>query len=216
MAHTKVPEKHHEGLKKILALSDNAFKELIKAVSVMSVKIYPEDGLLEAITKVRDISSEDAEIMANAVLSLCINRGSSEKETAAYLDDLQSLEKSLTLTKEEWALLKDRLIKVLDIKPLLIATKATGILFEYERIFGKVRVLTDVRPVFDTKQQASPQASIIVHTLNIHYQQDGAHKEFFVALDDDDIQTFLATLERAKAKSKSLKQSLENTNLKCI
>ncbi len=221
MARIRVPERHFEGIAKILSLADEAFQELLVALAKLPVKLYPKDLLTKAISGVRDIPPDSAGIITDAVLSLCMNRARSDKNTLDYVSEVtQSIEesgsKTLKLSTETKEILRSRFAKILDVKPLAVSAKATNLFLEYERSFSSARVLTDIRPIFDAKADSPPDAAVVVHTLSIHYHQNGDHKEFFVAMDDEDVQMLLDVLERAKLKAKSLKQTLVSAKITCV
>jgi hypothetical protein len=220
MARVNVPEQYFEGIAKILSLADEVFQELLGVFAKLPVKLYPKGLLAKAISGVRGVPPDSTGIITNAVLSLCMNRARSDKNTLDYVSEVtQSIEesgsKTLRLSTETKEVLRSRFAKILDVKPLAVSAKATSILFEYERSFSSARILTDIRPVFDAKADSPPDAAIVVHTLSIHYHQDG-HKEFFVAMDDEDVQMLLDALERAKVKAKSLKQTLVSAKITCV
>ncbi len=73
-------------------------------------------------------------------------------------------------------------------------------------------MLTDIRPVFGVRPEA-PQAAVIVHNLRIHYHQGGAHRDFLVTMDSQDIQDLIDTLERAKVKAENLKVVLATAGI---
>jgi hypothetical protein len=52
--------------------------------------------------------------------------------------------------------------------------------------------------------------------LKIGYQEADEEKEFFVALDDSDVDDLIKTLEHAKAKAQSLKAVLAKAELRHI
>ena len=216
MANIKVPEKHHGALKKLLHLSESVFESMVKAIATIPIKTYPESTLLTAIKKVKSINGEDAKILRDFLVPFCVNHSSSDKEALQYVESIRSLEVELGISKKDWDIVKSRLTTILNVKPLILSAKATAILHEYERTFGRTRVLTDIRPIFDTTKDANLEAGIVIHTLNIHYHQEGEHKDFFVTLDDNDLDMLIFALERAKAKAQNLKQHLKKTKLMCI
>jgi len=74
----------------------------------------------------------------------------------------------------------------------------------------EVRILTDVRPVFEpSAPEAAPAGAVIVHTLKISYRGDNSAKDFFVALDSEDVRQLTEQLERARSKAESLKSVLK-------
>lgn len=56
---------------------------------------------------------------------------------------------------------------------------------------------------------------MIIHNLHIHYKSDdeGDHKDIYLALDSDDIQSLKILLERAENKEKFLKEGLTKAGL---
>jgi hypothetical protein len=55
---------------------------------------------------------------------------------------------------------------------------------------------------------------VIVHLLKLGYHSAAQkHQEFFVSLDSDDLRTLRNLIDRAEAKSKSLKASLGGIRL---
>jgi hypothetical protein len=84
-------------------------------------------------------------------------------------------------------------------------------MYEYENVYYKSRTITDIRPVFSTEID-SVEAALIIHTLRIHYHIGAAHKDFYVALDTNDLQQLIDVLERAKVKAEKLKAMLAASN----
>jgi len=226
MLQIKIPKKHYPNLLKILQLKESSFKTFIKTVSEIPPKVYPEEILLEAISKIKLEATSKAKLetskeqpnIVQTLLSLLVNRGVSEEETTNYVEILisEDLIKALKIDKKEVEVLKKRLISIFNVEPLIISAKATNVLFEYYSTFGRARVLTDIRPVFSAGKDTTPKAAMIVHSLNIHYHQESLHKEFYVELDDNDIQELIDNLRRAQSKSKKLKKVLDKSGLNCL
>ncbi|MBN4005479.1 hypothetical protein [Nostoc sp. LPT] len=72
--------------------------------------------------------------------------------------------------------------------PLDILDKASDLLIEHERIFSDSRIVTDIRPVFDSETERKVEAVILIHTLKIQYRDAEGTKEFYVVLDSDDLE----------------------------
>jgi hypothetical protein len=81
--------------------------------------------------------------------------------------------------------------------------KAMDVVLDHSHVFFHAKILTDIRPVFNTKGD-SIDAAVIVHNLRIHYEEDSDHKDFYVALDTSDIQELREVLDRADTKAKCL------------
>lgn len=105
---------------------------------------------------------------------------------------------------------------ILSISFNIVAIKAKELQLESERTFCDARILTDIRPVFRDKVGDKPEAMIVVHTLKIVAHEATGHKEFYVALDAEDIQSLKKTLERAEDKARSLKNIIDASGSRSI
>ena len=81
-----------------------------------------------------------------------------------------------------------------------------------ERIFCHARILTDMRPVFGSEIESGPAGMVIVHLMKIafHDATSKDHKEFYVSLDSDDLQTLKKIAERAEVKASTLKSKFSD------
>jgi hypothetical protein len=139
----------------------------------------------------------------------------SETEFAKMASDAagsQSSRKS-PMTDDQRNLLAARLARLLGIKASLrITSKALDVLTDADRIFYSAKILTDIRPVFDDEGKEI-EAAVIIHNLRIHFGQDDDHRDFFVALDTNDIKELRAVLDRANKKAESLQKLLSNAKI---
>ena len=105
--------------------------------------------------------------------------------------------------------LRQRLAKLLGYENSLgVTSKALDVMTEHERILCGARIVTDIRPVFG-RPTDKPTAAVIVHNLKISYHQDDEHREFYVALDTEDVVRLRTLLERAEMKAQSLEALLQ-------
>ncbi len=108
---------------------------------------------------------------------------------------------------------ENELVKILSIESISASIKAQTVLHEYEHVICNARLLTDLRPIFGSGQIEAPIGMGIVHTLRIRYHEGEQMKEFFVAMDGDELEELAEILERAKAKEKSLQAFLEKAGV---
>ncbi len=85
-------------------------------------------------------------------------------------------------------------------------------MMEQPHVFGHARILSDIRSVF-TASADSIAGGFIVHNLTIHYFHNGDHKEFFVALDNDDLNVLKEAIQRAEQKTGHLKAMLKKASI---
>lgn len=103
--------------------------------------------------------------------------------------------------------------RILSVHPLSMMAKARDLLYEYENTFCDARIITDIRPVFDTDIQSPPTEVVIAHTLKVEYHHAGKHTELHIALDKDDIDVLLGALLRAQEKSATLNALLARSGV---
>jgi len=97
-----------------------------------------------------------------------------------------------------------------------VTAKALGVMTEHEHVFRAARILTDLRPVFQPDPNEPPAAAVIIHNLKIRYLEGSGPKEFFVALDSNDLRELQAVVERAAKKEASLRSIADRIELRCL
>jgi hypothetical protein len=219
MAYLRALEKHVGGVRKLLELTEDALQALVQALQKAPITLDPERPVYKAVARVENLSDEDAVGLATALLSLYAGRAAhSEDSTDSFTDDvIQTIEQSGESFEEgQRETVRRRLTTILDVEPIAVSAKASGLLFEHDRVYSQGKVFSDLRPIFGSSAEDSPKAAIILHSLAIHYFQDGRHKEFFVVMDTGEVEALIKTLERAKAKAETLKAVLASANVPYI
>lgn len=122
-----------------------------------------------------------------------------------------------TIGDEEKATLRRRVKTFLDSHsgPLALSCKTEGIVGDHDRVFYSARIMTDVRSVFNASANAV-DATVIVHTLVIHFGQDGDHKDIYVAMDTRDLDKLQKAIDRARDKEKTLLSIIQKANIQYI
>jgi len=114
---------------------------------------------------------------------------------------------TLAIPDEKREALADRIAAWMLADAVALAAKATDVISEQERLFTSARILTDLRPVFAEAAEDPPLGVGIVETLKIDYlDAEGSDASFYVALDTGDIADLKEVIDRAIAKTESLKQ----------
>ncbi len=118
----------------------------------------------------------------------------------------------LALSDQERIEFERRLERLLTIRKVALASKVRRLELEYPNTFHDAMIFTDIRPVFD-KPEERPVGCSVSHTMRITYHEAGEHKEFYVVMDSDDLETMKKVLQRAETKASSVKSFLKNSNL---
>ncbi|HEY6417630.1 MAG TPA: hypothetical protein VIX59_01395 [Candidatus Binataceae bacterium] len=214
MARLNIPARDREGLLKLLKLPAEAFAQFISRLQAHGLTLDLLSQLREAIT-VPGVSKADADQIVSAVLAISLVRWQRESpldKLAGDLSETIQLFDPVGGTAES----KRRFLTLLKVEPLTIAAKALTIFTDYQRTMHGAKLLTDVRYVFQSDPDEEPYGAVIVHLLKLSYHEDGDHKEFFVAMDDDDVARLKAVLKRAEAKVKTLRRKLDTAGTKYI
>lgn len=221
MASLNIPEHRLAALAKIASIADESMQELLSAIESVPITLYPAEQLSKRTASLRTISKSEADKVTSVLLSLYMARAGTDKSTSDFVDEVvQTIDakggEELTLNDENRDIFKQRLVALLDVHSFMVATRATGLLYEHDKNFSKVRILTDIRPVFDAKAEKPPVAAIIIHTLDIHYYEGTQHKEFYVTLDTKDLQALRDAIKRAEKKAQGLGLVLEKADIPYI
>lgn len=218
----RVPRRYERGIAKIRDLSDESAQELLSALR-KTPPTYNQDSLSSAVAKMVDtIAASDAEEIVPALLSLYSHRDYSQLSVSevaqGIAQDMEEREAGLlALPAEDRAEFEERLVQLLSIEPLGVTVRAGMLSLENEHTLRETRVLTDIRPVFDPgDSEPALTSAVIVHTLKLSYRDDNSPKDFFVALDTEDVRVLIEQLERAKSKAESLKSVLKTAEVPYI
>ena len=112
-----------------------------------------------------------------------------------------------------WAACQPALERLLNAKSVALAAKASDLAFDVERFCVGVRIVTDIRPVFDGPREAIV-GSTIRQTLRLEYVSlDGSPSSISIGLDSEDIGILKSACEEALRKAEVAKITLESKGL---
>ncbi len=218
MAELTVPDRYLMGIAKIINIDDNAFNALLSVLSKTEPTIDFDKYKSEIVNQLGEPEQGD---LIDAMLSLygaCTGLDISRND---FVEDLykaiqESRREELQFSPEIGDRFKDRLLKLLGNDQFAELMKAAEIQSEQNHIFLESRILSDIRPIFGPDVEATPIGGIVTHNLNICYSKGRMRKEFFVAMDNNDIEQLLAVLNRAKKKADSLKKMIDESSIRYI
>lgn len=90
--------------------------------------------------------------------------------------------------------------------------RATILAREAQNTFLDARIITDVRPIFDSDQVSKPAGAVVIHTLALDYWADSSSKELHVLLDSADIDKLKTALDRAGQKGEALTKFIKSAD----
>jgi hypothetical protein len=139
-------------------------------------------------------------------------RSSSGKPLSVFIDDLLEALREMSpksFTKNKAAAARGRLERLLAVKPLIFASKIKSLRDSEERTFCGAKILTDLRPVFPDDVRDGPDGFLITHRLKLGFHVNkGRHRDFYVSLDSEDLDSLREAIDRAEKKAQSLQKRL--------
>lgn len=217
VAITTIPAPYRQGFARIKKLTASELDSLVGALQ----KTQPAGRVKEitsvVIKQVPNLNRADVESILRTLYSLCIFVSDEETPLSEHLSELTTAMQAsgrpeLALSENEKIDFEKRLNKLLSIKAVIISFKIESLRQDYQNTLHDAKILSDIRPIFD-KPEERPVGCAIAHTLEIEYHEAGEHKEFYVVLDNDELQKMKRIIQRAETKATSLKSLLKASGL---
>lgn len=195
----EIPEQHKSQIEFLVKTDDETIDAIISALSSLPSNAENVANVLYTITnKIIQAKKIDKHTAFNIASTLIALRQFYKEENLSNEDVVDLIGESIEndteflVETEQIERFKKRLSNLLEALEnnasyLDISEKASDLLIEYERIFSDSRIITDIRPVFDSETEKKVEGAILIHTLKIQYKDAEATKEFYVALDSDDL-----------------------------
>ncbi len=214
----KIPESAYSAIQALIRLSPNDFQAFRQALSRATPSLDPDNFWNHVAPHVSPDNRVEIKSIVNEIVQMATALGDMDSDVEEFSETIAGIvfssnSEAFPITEEERNVLKHRLVELFkDNKGLNITTKAMGVALDQDRIFYSAKIITDVRPVFNQKGDVV-EAAVIVHHLHIHYGQDNEHKDFYVALDTNDIQELRKALDRADTKAQTLEALLKRSEV---
>jgi hypothetical protein len=212
----QIPSRYIPILNDIRNLPEAAVAELLQALESSSITSSPHDLSAHIAESVPRIPREELDRIVDVLYSLYHVRQFSEMNRSSFLKELVegvSEHARPKISDDEIHGLRERFKSLLSIKTLDSISKAIGLQRDGERLYCETKIISDIRPVFGEDVKSRPVAATITHTLKITYHESGDHKEFFVTLDQVDLDELQGMVKRAKAKAETLTKLLTESGI---
>ena len=221
----RIPPQQIVGIKALLELPDDKVAEFLTVLRD-SEPYFNTDDLsdhVEASSSVpRRIAYYILEVLSSLYLTLDAQRP--VEDVATFLDQeiFPSLKAAEAFSpdnvEEQWKKLRAFFFVAVSLESSIGTTaKAGPVLTEHERIFNGVKIMTDLRPIFDHDVTEPPTAALIVHMVKITQRDRQSNEtDFFFALDSNDLRTLQEALERAAQKEETLRKIMNTSGVKVL
>jgi hypothetical protein len=218
-----IPTTEFGNLAKIVGYDNGFFDSLIKALNETKPSLTRDKYLADLVSRLPGATKKEISPILGTLYNLYSikehnNFSASDLAKIVKEGAVGSKEHDANFSGEKGNILERRLTALLSYdNSLAVTAKALSVMREHQRVLCHARILTDVRPVFVNKPEHLSSA-MIVHNLQIGFKNSEGknHEEFYVAIDDDDLDLLEAIIERARQKSIALKAMLKSSKLTCL
>lgn len=214
-----IPPAHRAALAQLLTLPEATSTALVTALQATSPSLLigtVARRLAADLGIPVDDMSEILFMLASMYLTSRSGSQADEDFPAVVIDTARELDEFKDVDVE-WPRAQKLLSDLLACdRSLGITAKALGVTSEYDKIFARARILTDMRPIFGEKVEEPPAAAVIVHTLRITYhtpQVNNLSSTFYLSLDTKDLHELQAEITRALAKEQTITRTLSGIHL---
>ena len=210
MPRLTIPDRHRVPMTDLFSLPEPQFAELVSALQQFAPK---PDSVALADLSVPSIEKKQLRGMLRAIGALyAIWAAVADKSPDEFAEDVLSSALSLGLSDNALSA-RNRVRQLLGAPSLLRASKAESVLTDHQRIFENAKVLSDIRFAFQADPEAEPYGAVLVHVLKLTYHEHGEHKEFYLALDGEDLESVKKAIDRARSKTKNLLKKLSDAQV---
>ena len=203
----RVPEPVQDGIKQLANLDETAVESLLSVLQEQKPVFSPPQLIQQIENTAPSLSSEEVNGIIFSLISLSSARhvydSTVEEIATTAVDSIKS-----DVASEKLQGLENTLSKLLQTESILITSKALEMQNTHQRVFNRCQIVTDIRPLFLEDVSEAPSVTLIVHSLILTYIENGEKKEFFIALDNEDLAKIQAQVTRAQGKVDSLKPVL--------
>lgn len=214
----RIPEPYIEGLRKLASLSAEDFQSITSALERARPKLKAAEITVAIQDYVPHIAPKDLQEILEVASSLIGTAGTQEEITIEKFvaDLLEAMQRSpgrfATAPILGWEGFRDQITSLLSAKTLRISSRADDVQHEQANVFTGVRVLSDIRTVFDP-DTVDAQGALIIHQLKLTYFHNGEYQDVYIAMDNADLKSLRSAIERAERKTEALINILKRASV---
>ncbi len=211
MSAPSVPDEFVPAFVKLQEVSEDDFRAVLQATEVLRSHSGMADFAALASESV-GIDHGVATSLLGALMSLVGYAEDSNLDLDELIEVIPAAEE-LGLDPSEQELLASRIKTLVNHSPMRLLSKSVKMALQHERLFLDSQITTDLRPIFDDEITEGLAAAVLTHTLRIDFIRAGIPESLHVALDQNDLLNMRQTIDRALAKSSSLRDTLESAGI---
>jgi hypothetical protein len=213
----KIPPPYQNGFKIFLGFSDKQRDELISSLEAEPLGAFPR----KISSKIADglgIKKIEADEIISALFSLYNLKDITNASAKQIADDL--VESMLSFVEDKKMVserVPEQILRILTSQsPFALTFKSADLFSEREKLVVNTRIISDIRPIFCDGGSLEIEGATVIHTLKIEYDENGATKEIFLGLDDQDLKKLKENIQRAEQKSALIPKTFGTQKIKFI
>ncbi len=221
-----------------LAIPEDDRKYLINLFTLFQLKQDLRDAFLKAIQeepishlndftrifqKITKVKYQQADEIIRVLSLIYDSFDTSGEEIEAFASALvnafkESAGKRVKASGKDYKAFEEFFKKFLSFHDIFgVKAKVFRLMPQHQHLFIRSELYSDIRPVFKHGDPGiRPSAAVIVHSLKLVYQEGAETKDFYLGLDEDDLQQLKATIERAISKHECLKLMISDFGMQCL
>lgn len=211
-----IPNEVVDGFNLIIKLSKKSVKQISEYLSAVKITSDPNnifENLDKFIGKELKINNSTQLVKTIASFIILLNENSYIKVAENLSNSFKELH-SPQINSKDFTSLRNNLEQILKASVNLeLSIKSNKLLRENRNVYQTSKVLSDIRIVFNKDINAKNRRAVIVHNLHISYRTDRKNKNFFIALDLEDLNSLQDQIERAIEKDKIIKADYKDFEL---
>lgn len=224
MVRVSIPEDYRLGFAILRGLEDDQVQELVLAIEEERPTRRRAGLYSRVASKVESIERSELDAMMDTLLSLFALRDELRLPTPEFIRTVSEAMEDSAFDElafpdgESRESFEATLIEFLEIDNLEITAKAINLMYEQDHIVhGNPRVLTDMRPIFSSDPaEVSVRGAMVTYALKFEYHEGSRVEELSVALNAEQVDGLIDTLERARSKAENLEQLLRESGIRYV
>jgi len=211
----KVPEQVRAGFEKLEKMNQSDFGEMLLVLNQEEPTRDPRALFVHMAKRLESVPGEDIRDILETGMSFFSGSSSLGLTHAEFVDAILNGYDN-KLPKDQRQQLYDRLTSLLASETLHVTSKALDLLVAQPNSLTGARIITDLRMIFHDDPNVPPTGALVIHQLRLSYHGDSGHKEFYIALDSNDLKTLKKVIERAEAKAQTMMNLAQTAHLYLI
>lgn len=212
----RIPDADLDNLSKLAALPDASVEQLLSALARQRPPLSSHALASQIASEVPSIAADELTRLVDILMTLLAVRAGIDESTSD-LADLVASNDRLGLSPEARSHLKQLLVRLLGLQPLVLAWKALDVLYEHEKRFHSARTITELRPLYGENVTEAPDGLVIAHSFKVTYHtSEGETADIFIGLDEKDVGAMMEVLQRAQDKARTLRDMMTRVGITVV